>query len=176
MTVASPPALPPNSDIARPRCPGERDPTMPRITMGLLMMATLLISAGFGETGSLLANVFSCGLKFSVGPSNSVSTGSNSNSSSGGGGGSSSISGVSVGSITSTATTWLRNSCVVSMVSRNATAMIGSTMARNGPVIRWSCNTANLYSPLSFGWLMPLIVRLIRSRNDSSSKSFIISM
>ena len=26
---------------------------MPRITMGLLMMATLLISAGFGETGSL---------------------------------------------------------------------------------------------------------------------------
>ena len=175
MTVSSPPELPPYSEIALPRWPGEREPTMPRMTMGLLMMATLLISAGLGETGSLLAKLFSWGLKFSVGPSNSVSTGSNSNSSSGGGGGSSSISGVSVTSRISTGRVSARVSCVVSMVSSSATAMMGRTMARKGPVMRWSWSTANLYSPLSLGWLRPSRVRLTRSFSDSSSKSLIIS-
>ena len=177
MTVSSPPFDPPYFASAWPRCPGLRKPIMFRIIIGLLMIATELTSAGLGERGTFWLNdIAVSGAKFSVGPSYSVSIGSNSRNSSGGGGSSSgSISSRIVGSIISTATALDSDLTWGFMLSKMPTMMKGIIIAKAGPASRCICSFANLYSQLSRGMLMPSRVLRIRSRRGMLSKRSIIS-
>jgi hypothetical protein len=141
-----------------------------------LTMATVVISLGLAETGSLETSAgSSTGVTSPGSPSMSLSFGS---SVSGGGGGSSgggSISTSSGGSTISTAAVTGGGASRRGRRSRMITVISGTATATAGPERRCSWRRANLYSPESFGIFRPAIMRRQRSRKESSSKSFCIS-
>ena len=175
ITVASPPPAP-HLPRARPRWPGLRLAMMPGITIGDFTFATVVISAGLAETGSLETSAgCSTGVMSPTGPSMSLSCGSSMSGGSGGSGGGSSMSMSSGGSTISTAAVTGGGASRRGRSRRMMTVISGTATATAGPERRCSWRRANLYSPVSCGILRPAIIRRQRSRKESSSKSFCIS-
>ena len=175
ITVASPPPAP-HLPRARPRWPGLRLAMMPGITIGDFTFATVVISAGLAETGSLEKSAgCSTGVMSPTGPSTSLSWGSSMSGGSGGSSGGSSSGMSSGGSMTSTAAVTGGGISRRGRSNRMMTVISGTAIATAGPERRCSWRRANLYSPESFGIFRPAIMRRQRSRNESSSKSFCIS-